>query len=93
MLVIPSFVIVSAIGLLRIESPRYTLLAIDATVNAFTSLSGAGDRQCPHRCDADQQALLVMPTGSGKTVVFSEICRLAREKKRKVLILFTDENS
>ena len=33
------------------------------------------------------RALLVMPTGSGKTVVFSEICRLAREKKRKVLIL------
>ena len=27
------------------------------------------------------RALLVMPTGSGKTVVFSEICRLAREKK------------
>ena len=31
--------------LLRVESPRYTLLAIDATVNAFTSLSGAGNRQ------------------------------------------------
>ena len=28
-----------------------------------------------------------MPTGSGKTVVFSEICRLACEKSRKVLIL------
>ena len=33
------------------------------------------------------RALLVMPTGSGKTVVFSEICRLACEKSRKVLIL------
>lgn len=33
------------------------------------------------------RALLVMPTGSGKTVVFSEICRLANEKGRKVLIL------
>ena len=33
------------------------------------------------------KALLVMPTGSGKTVVFSEICRLACDKKRKVLIL------
>ena len=33
------------------------------------------------------RALLVMPTGSGKTVVFSEICRLACEKKRRVLIL------
>ena len=28
-----------------------------------------------------------MPTGSGKTVVFSEICRLADNKNRKVLIL------
>ena len=33
------------------------------------------------------RALLVMPTGSGKTVVFSEICRLADNKSRKVLIL------
>ena len=33
------------------------------------------------------RALLVMPTGSGKTVVFSEICRLACDKNRKVLIL------
>ena len=33
------------------------------------------------------KALLVMPTGSGKTVVFSEICRLAVNKSRKVLIL------
>ncbi len=33
------------------------------------------------------RALLVMPTGSGKTVVFSEICRLASNKSRKVLIL------
>ena len=33
------------------------------------------------------RALLVMPTGSGKTVVFSEICRLADNKNRKVLIL------
>ena len=33
------------------------------------------------------RALLVKPTGSGKTVVFSEICRLACEKSRKVLIL------
>ena len=33
------------------------------------------------------KALLVMPTGSGKTVVFSEICRLANEKNKKVLIL------
>ena len=33
------------------------------------------------------RALLVMPTGSGKTVVFSEICRLACDKSRKVLIL------
>ena len=33
------------------------------------------------------RVLLVMPTGSGKTVVFSEICRLANEKGRKVLIL------
>ena len=33
------------------------------------------------------KALLVMPTGSGKTVVFSEICRLADNKNRKVLIL------
>ena len=33
------------------------------------------------------RALLVMPTGSGKTVVFSEICRLANEKNKKVLIL------
>ena len=28
-----------------------------------------------------------MPTGSGKTVVFSEICRLVNDKGRKVLIL------
>ena len=33
------------------------------------------------------RALLVMPTGSGKTVVFSEICRLANTKQRNVLIL------
>tara|TARA_R100000406_G_scaffold5271_5_gene3640 strand:+ start:1967 stop:3325 length:1359 start_codon:yes stop_codon:yes gene_type:complete len=33
------------------------------------------------------RALLVMPTGSGKTVVFSEICRLANAKGRNVLIL------
>jgi DNA repair protein RadD len=33
------------------------------------------------------RALLVMPTGSGKTVVFSEICRLANDKGKKVLIL------
>ena len=33
------------------------------------------------------RALLVMPTGSGKTVVFSEICRLANNKGKKVLIL------
>jgi superfamily II DNA or RNA helicase len=33
------------------------------------------------------RVILVMPTGSGKTVVFSEICRLANEKGRKVLIL------
>ncbi len=33
------------------------------------------------------RALLVMPTGSGKTVVFSEICRLANEKNKQVLIL------
>ena len=33
------------------------------------------------------KALLVMPTGSGKTVVFSEICRLANDKGKKVLIL------
>ena len=33
------------------------------------------------------RALLVMPTGSGKTVVFAEICRMANEKRRKVLIL------
>jgi superfamily II DNA or RNA helicase len=33
------------------------------------------------------KALLVMPTGSGKTVVFSEICRLANDKGRSVLIL------
>ena len=33
------------------------------------------------------RALLVMPTGSGKTVVFSEICRLANDKSKKVLIL------
>jgi|TARA_Y100000289_G_scaffold3365_1_gene3127 superfamily II DNA or RNA helicase len=33
------------------------------------------------------RALLVMPTGSGKTVVFSEICRLANAKGRHVLIL------
>ena len=33
------------------------------------------------------RALLVMPTGSGKTVVFSEICRLANSKGRNVLIL------
>jgi len=33
------------------------------------------------------KALLVMPTGSGKTVVFSEICRHADNKNRKVLIL------
>ena len=33
------------------------------------------------------RALLVMPTGSGKTVVFSEICRLASTKQRSVLIL------
>ena len=33
------------------------------------------------------KALLVMPTGSGKTIVFSEICRLANYKGRKVLIL------
>ena len=33
------------------------------------------------------RALLVMPTGSGKTVVFSEICRLACDKDRKLLIL------
>ena len=33
------------------------------------------------------RALLVMPTGSGKTVVFSEICRLASIKGSTVLIL------
>jgi len=33
------------------------------------------------------RALLVMPTGSGKTVVFSEICRLASIKGSSVLIL------
>ena len=33
------------------------------------------------------KALLVMPTGSGKTVVFSEICRLANIKGSSVLIL------
>ncbi len=33
------------------------------------------------------KVLLVMPTGSGKTVVFSEICRLANEKGNSVLIL------
>lgn len=33
------------------------------------------------------RALLVMPTGSGKTVVFSEICRLANDKGKNVLIL------
>ena len=33
------------------------------------------------------RALLVMPTGSGKTVVFSEICRLANIKGSSVLIL------
>ena len=33
------------------------------------------------------RALLVMPTGSGKTIVFARICRLASDKGRKVLIL------
>ena len=33
------------------------------------------------------RVVLVMPTGSGKTVVFSEICRLANDKGNKVLIL------
>ena len=33
------------------------------------------------------RVLLVMPTGSGKTVVFSEICRLANIKGSSVLIL------
>ena len=33
------------------------------------------------------KVLLVMPTGSGKTVVFSEICRLASTKGNSVLIL------
>ena len=32
-------------------------------------------------------ALLVMPTGAGKTVVFTEIARLAREKGKTVFIL------
>ena len=36
------------------------------------------------------RALLVMPTGSGKTVVFSEIAACPR--KRKVLILVHREN-
>ena len=36
---------------------------------------------------AVHSALLVMPTGAGKTVVFTEIARLAREKGKTVFIL------
>ena len=43
-----------------------------------------GCRQALRSADS---ALLVMPTGAGKTVVFTEIAKLARNKGRKVLIL------
>ena len=36
---------------------------------------------------AVQSALLVMPTGAGKTVVFTEIAQLAKTNGKKVLIL------
>lgn len=35
----------------------------------------------------NQSALLVMPTGAGKTVVFTEIAQLAKAKGKKVLVL------
>ena len=48
------------------------------------------------RTGSPPKALLVMPTGSGKTVVFSEICRLADNKNQgtcRLQSLFTAVNS